>query len=498
MPDSDILYKSITEIQKSLINKKISSVELTKLALKRIDETNKKTNAFLHVAHDYAINEATKIDTKISKGEDIGLLGGIPTSIKDLESVKGMPQTNGSWFYKNNISDFDSLAIERIKNTGGIILGKTNTPEFGLCATTDNRLGDDCRNPWDLSRTPGGSSGGAGAAIASGIHPIAQGSDGGGSVRIPSGLCGIYGIKGTQGRIPRKHSGLQSWNPVNFSCIGPMSWYVKDSAIMLQVMSGPHPEAESTTIKTIPPDFITTIDEGIKGKKIAWSVDLGSINVDPEVQKKTSEAMKVYENLGAIVEPLDFKYDIKELSLNIGPILGALGYNKNGRFLEENPDKLMNYTRAMLENVKNWEGPDYMNSISELYKFRNYIDSIFNEYDFIATPTMAVPAHECGNPPKKINGVQFDYKYNDKNNMLNSFGENEKTNHKNGSYLLAQFTAIFNWSGNPAATIPCGFSSDGLPISLQIAGAQENELSVLQASRAYEIVQPWQNKKPVL
>ena len=136
----------------------------------------------------------------------------------------------------------------------------------------------------------------------------------------------------------------------------------------------------------------------------------------------------------------------------------------------------MNYTRAMLENVKNWEGPDYMNSISELYKFRNYMDSIFNEYDFIATPTMAVPAHECGNPPKKINGVEFDYKYDDKNNMLNSFGENENTNHKNGSYLLAQFTAIFNWSGNPAATIPCGFSYDGLPISLQIAGAKELSL----------------------
>ena len=248
MSNSDILYSSVTEIKKLLSNKEISALELTQFSLERIKETNNKTNAFLYVATDTAIEDAKNIDKKIAKGEDTGPLGGIPTSIKDLEAVKGMPQTNGSLFYKDNIADYDQLGIERIKNAGGIILGKTNTPEFGLCATTDNRLGDDCRNPWDLTCTSGGSSGGAGAAVASGVHPLAQGSDGGGSIRMPSGLCGIYGIKGTQGRIPRKHAGLQSWNPVNFSCMGPMSWYVKDSAIMLQVMSGSHPEAESTAI----------------------------------------------------------------------------------------------------------------------------------------------------------------------------------------------------------------------------------------------------------
>ena len=283
MNTKEILYESIIEIKKLLSKKEISALELTKLSLERIEETNNKTNAFLYVAENEALEDAKKIDKKLADGENIGPLGGIPTSIKDLEAVKGMPLTNGSLFYKDNIADFDQLGIERIKNAGGIILGKTNTPEFGLCATTDNRLGDDCRNPWDLNCTSGGSSGGAGAAIASGVHPIGQGSDGGGSVRIPSGLCGIYGIKGTQGRIPRYHSGLQSWNPINFSCIGPMSWYVKDSAIMLQVMSGPHPKAESTAIQTTPPDFLKDIENGISGKKIGWSADLGSINVDPDL-----------------------------------------------------------------------------------------------------------------------------------------------------------------------------------------------------------------------
>ena len=218
-----------------------------------------------------------------------------------------------------------------------------------------------------------------------------------------------------------------------------------------------------------------------------------------EVQEVTTNAMKIYEDMGAIIEPLNFKYNIKELSMMFSPILGALGYNKNGQLLDENPDKLMNYTKRMLEAVKNWEGPIYMNAISELYKFRNYMDSIFENYDYIATPTMAVPAHECGNPPEKINGIQYDYSYgSDNNEMISSYGDSDNIAHKNGAGLLSQFTAIFNWSGNPAATIPCGFSSKGLPISLQIAGEKENELGVLQASRAFEIVKPWHNKKPKL
>ena len=365
----DLLYKSVIELKKLLTDKQVSAKELTELALKRIDETNDKTNAFLYVAGDTAIEEAKNIDKKIADGEDIGPLGGIPTSIKDLEPVEGMPHTNGSVFFKDNIADYDQLGVERIKEAGGVILGKTNTPEFGLCGTTDNRLGDDCRNPWDLNCTSGGSSGGAGAAVASGVHPLAQGSDGGGSIRMPSGLCGIYGIKGTQGRIPRKHTALQSWNPVNFSCMGPMSWYVKDSAIMLQVMSGPHPDAESTAIQTAPPDFLSNIDNGIKGKKIGWSVDLGCINVDPEVRAATENAINVFEELGAIVEPFNFEYNITELKESIFPINASQAYNKNGSLLDEDSDKLMAYYKRALLRGKDIQGDEYMNAESELFKF---------------------------------------------------------------------------------------------------------------------------------
>ena len=171
MGNKDLLYKSVTELKKLLSDKQVSATELTELAIQRINETNDKTNAFLYVAGDTAIEEAKNIDKKIADGEDIGPLGGIPTSIKDLEPVKGMPHTNGSLFFKDNIADYDQLGVQRIKEAGGVILGKTNTPEFGLCGTTDNRLGDDCRNPWDLNCTSGGSSGGEAAAIASDFSP---------------------------------------------------------------------------------------------------------------------------------------------------------------------------------------------------------------------------------------------------------------------------------------------------------------------------------------
>ena len=255
MSDSNLLNKSAVELKKLIQNKKISSLELTELALKKIDETNHKTKAFLTITHDLAINSAKLVDQKISKGESIGLLGGVPTSIKDLEPVKGYRTTKGSLFLESSISEVDQLGVERIKNEDGIILGKTNVPEFGASGGTENKLGDDCRNPWNLDHTPGGSSGGTAAAVASGVHPFAQGSDGGGSIRIPSSFSGIYGIKGTQGRVPRRHASRMSWHPVNYSCMGPMSWYVKDSALLLQAKSGPRPDAEPGTINTPAPDF---------------------------------------------------------------------------------------------------------------------------------------------------------------------------------------------------------------------------------------------------
>jgi len=493
MNDKEILYQSLVEIKKLITNKELSPVELTKMALERIEETNDKTNAFLNVYPEMAINDAKKVEQKIINGEPLGLMAGIPTSIKDLEPVKDMITTRGSLLTKDAVSDKDQIGVERIKQHDGIILGKTNVPESGSSGTTENKLGDDCRNPWNLDHTAGGSSGGTGASVASGVTPVAQGSDGGGSIRIPSSFCGIYGIKGTQGRIPRRHAGLSSWHPVNFSCMGPMSRYVIDSAIMMQVMAGPHPEAEPGTIQAAPPDFISNIEKGISGKKIAWSQDFGCRPIHPDVKTNTQRAVKVFEELGAKVEPFDFTFNLDDLEEPIMKVLGfASRYASGGdELLKKDPDAFMPHVYNTILRGKEVRSDDYVRALARLYEYRAYVESIFEEYDFITAPTMAIPANKINERAFFENGEVVSLPWNDEI----KFQAND-LDFSSWNYVYHAMTSLFNWSGNPAATLPCGFSTDGLPIGLQIVGKKENEVGVLQASRAYEIARPWHENKP--
>ena len=487
----DLLYKSAIELKSLILKKEISSLELTKLALAKIEETNHKTNAFLTVTEELAISSAKDVDDKIKNNLEIGLLGGVPTSIKDLESVKGYRTTKGSLFLENNISDTDQLGVERIKNEDGIILGKTNVPEFGASGSTENKLGDDCRNPWNLNHTPGGSSGGTAAAVASGIHPFGQGSDGGGSIRIPSSFSGIYGIKGTQGRVPRRHSGRMSWHPVNYSCMGPMSWFVKDSALLLQAMSGPHSEAEPGTINTAPPDFLKNIDNGIKGKKIAWSSNLNCRSVDPEVVNINKNTMKIFENHGAIVEDLNFDINLNDYEELDSILTLALNYSNNKHYYNEDSSKLMPHVRNSIESGKKISSDQYIQALTKLYELRDYVSLIFKNYDFIATPTIAFTANKLNEKHIVENGKLKILKMTQEDKYVEN-----NLNYSSWNFACKQFTALFNWTGNPGASIPSGFSKNNMPVGLQLIGAKENEVGVLQASRVIELEKPWQNSKP--
>ena len=493
MNDKEILYQSLVEIKKLITNKELSPVELTEMALERIEETNDKTNAFLNVYPEMAINDAKKVEQKIINGESLGLMAGIPTSIKDLEPVKDMITTKGSLPSKDEISDIDQIGVERIKEHDGIILGKTNVPEAGSSGTTENKLGDDCRNPWNLNHTAGGSSGGTGASVASGVTPVAQGSDGGGSIRIPSSFCGIYGIKGTQGRIPRRHAGPSSWHPVNFSCMGPMSRYVIDSAIMMQVMAGPHSDAESGTIQTTPPDFISNLEAGISGKKIAWSLDFDCRPIHPDVKSNTENAVKIFEDLGAKVESFDFTFNLDDLEEPIMKVLGfASRYAGGGEdILKKDPDAFMPHVFNTYLRGKEVRADDYVRALAKLYEYRAYVESIFEKYDFISAPTMAIPANKINERAFFENGKVIFKEWNDEI----KFHSNDH-DFSTWNYVYHAMTSLFNWSGNPAATLPAGFSKDGLPTGLQIIGKKENEVGVLQASRAYEIANPWHDFKP--
>ncbi|MCH8207155.1 MAG: amidase [Chloroflexi bacterium] len=470
---TELAFTPAYRLRELIAQKQLSPVELAEGCLERIETLNPRLNAFLTVTADEALQAAREAEEGVMSGDELGPLHGIPTSIKDLEDTKGIRTTRGSLAYKDWVPDQDALVVERTKAAGGVILGKTNTPEFGYSGTTENRLGDDCRNPWNSERVSGGSSGGAGASVASGMSPIAQGSDGGGSIRIPSAFCGIYGIKATQGRVPRRHAGLSSWNPVNFSCTGPMTRTVRDAAIFLQVMSGPHPDSEPGTLATEPPDFTASLEQGVKGLRIAWSASPPSAPVDPEVRETAERAAHVFEELGASVEPVEFEVDLEEMWLSNDKLSDASTYLKNGHLLEDKADLLMPYVREAIERGKKVTGAEYLEAINKLERYRAYAAGFFTRYDLLMTPTLAVPAFPCGEPPEEIDG--------------------QKVRRRQG---YTPFTAFFNWSGNPAASVPCGFSSDGLPIGLHIVGRREDEVTVLQASAAFEDARPWADKIP--
>ncbi len=471
MQDIDMLYTPAWRLRELLDARTVSSTELTALFLKRIEQLNPKLNAFLTVTKDEAMASARAADEKIGAGQIASPLLGIPITLKDLEATKGIRSTMGSLAFQNTVPDVDSVVAERVKASGAVLLGKTNTPEFGLQGTTENRLGDPCRNPWNTERTAGGSSGGAGAAVAAAMCPIATGTDGGGSIRNPSSFNGIYGIKPTLGRVPRA-GGLGQPAPNLTSQSGPMARNVRDAAILLEVLAG-HDPRDPGSLRDSVPDYLSALDGGVRGLRMAWSTGMGYAAIDPEVASIASEAARVFEELGATVEEPEFALD--------DPVPAFLtifytgNYTSYGHLLDECPDKLSDNARTCLEQGRQATAGDYARAIRLVDVMRAKIDDLMDSYDLLLTPTMAVPAFPVGQPPERIGGTDVPAR---------------------GAF--SPMTRPFNLSGQPAASIPCGFSHDGLPIGLHIIGRRGDEATVLRASAAFEQTRPWEHHRPAV
>ncbi len=461
-------FMDTTELAGLIKSKQASPVEAAKEYLDRIERLNPKLNAFLTLCADEALEEAKQAEEAVMNGGDLPPLHGVPIAVKDLESTKGIRTTRGSLVYQDDVPDEDSIIVERMRKAGAIILGKTNTPEFGASGTTENKLGDHCRNPWNTGRTTGGSSGGSGAALAAGLCPLATGSDGGGSIRIPSGFCGVFGIKATQGRVP---SPRESW--VLFSSSGPMSRTVRDSALMLNLISG-RDRRDSLTMREAPPDFTKAMDADVKGLRVAWSTDLGYANVDGEVASAAKEAAYLFQEFGCTVEDATPKSGSPAEIFDV--ISSAEDYAYHGEeLLRDHADELMDYVREGLEHGRDITGAEYAQAMVALWEFRARMEDFFETYDLLMTPTMAVPAFPVGEQPTVIDGVEVD-----------------------PAWGYSPFSAAFNMTGNPAATVPSGFSLDGMPIGLQVVGRHGDELSVLRAAAALEQARPWADKIPEL
>jgi len=473
MVDDELAFTAATDLLELISTKQVSPVELTELYFNRIDRLDVQLNSFLLLNRDDAIKSAKAAEDAVIRGDELGPLHGLPIPIKDTQMTAGVRTTSGSLVYLDRIPERNAAVVERVLGAGAIMLGKTNLPEFALVGTCENRLGAPGRNPWNLDRTPGGSSGGAAAAVAAFLCPVAQGSDGGGSLRIPANFCGIYAIKPTHGRVSH-YSGLSGDPMPNlFAQNGPLARTVRDAALLLQVMAG-HDPRDPISLRTTPPDFIAAIDKDIQGLRIAWSPDFGFADVHPEVAEVTSKAAWGFDELGCHVEESDLLLD--EPYDSFGPIQAAHSYNHFGGYLKTHRDQLTEFATFFIEMGARVTTTDYVKALGRVDVLKAKMTALFEEYDLLLSPTSCFPAFPNETFPGSIRG---DSTYPEQ-------------------YWNGAFTLPINTIGHPAATIPAGFSSDRLPIGLHIVGRLGDEETVLAASAAFERARPWiQHRPPV-
>ena len=470
MSKKELCFLPAYKMKEKIVNQELTSLELTETLVERIEKINPIINAYCTTTFDIARDMARKADDKVKKGEKLGLLNGIPVSIKDLNETAGIRTTFGSNIFKDNIPEKDELFVKRLKDAGIVLLGKTNTPEFGHKAVTDNFIFGETKNPWNLKRTPGGSSGGAAAAVASGLSPLAHGSDGGGSIRIPSSLCGVYGLKPSYGRVPRL------WEKISFNRLshnGSIVRYVKDAALMLDVIAGSS-TIDKYSLCNPERSYVEALKEIPKKLRIGYSLDLGYVKaIDPEVKKCVIESMDKFEKIGWSVDEVKIK--LKQAYRSFITIVCA-GYAYDyQKYLKDWKDKMTPSFVKMIGVGLTVNGIDIMHAEMQGLKFYNQFTDYFKNYDILITPTIAITAFDLG----KMYPDQIE----------------SKTVSPTG---WMPFTYPFNMTGHPVATIPCGWSSEGLPIGMQIVGPPQNDELVLKVSKAFEEISPWQKRIPEL
>lgn len=458
----EIWWMSAVDLARAIREKRLSPVEVARALLERIEAINPKINAYVTMTADSAMAAAKRAEEAVMRKEKLGPLHGVPVSIKDLIFTKGVRTTMGSKLLEDFVPEEDAVAVSRLKEAGAIMLGKTNTPEFGWKQFTDNLLFGITRNPWNLERTSGGSSGGAAAAVASGLGPLAAGSDGGGSIRIPSSCCGVFGIKPQFGRVPR-------YPPFPALAIliheGPITRTVRDAALMLDVIAGPH-WGDGYSIPAPEVSFAQSVEGGVKRLKIAWSPDLGYATVDPQVRAICEQAVKRFSKMGAEVEEAHPGFDNPEphlVTLFGADLLAALSQLGPVDEIKDKLDPLMAVAMPLVSELK---ATDYAQAMLAIQELRVKMGMFLRSYDLLLTPTLAGPP-----PPVELA------------DPLGSLG-------------WMPFTYPFNFTGQPVASVPAGWTEDGLPVGLQIVGRPYDEVTVFRAAAALEEAQPWARRKP--
>jgi aspartyl-tRNA(Asn)/glutamyl-tRNA(Gln) amidotransferase subunit A len=457
--DQDIAYTSAVSLLDLYARRALSPVEVTRLLLDRLDALQPKINAFCIVDRDGALAAARASEQRWMGGGKIGRLDGVPVTIKDLMLMRGFPTRRGSRLVDPD-QDWseDAPAVARLREAGAVILGKTTTPEFGWKALGDSPLTGITRNPWDLARTPGGSSAGAAAACAAGIGPLHLGSDGAGSIRIPCAFSGVFGLKPSFGRVP-----AYPLSPMGLLAhLGPMARTVADAALMLTVLSAP----DHRDPYALPPEdrnYLDGLEDGVRGWRIAYSPTLGYARVDPEISAAVADAARQFEALGAVVETVDgIFHSPREPVFTLWAAGAALVLDACPADKRALIDPGLVATAAEGERIS---AVDYLRADLVRTALGQQMAAFHQKYDLLLTPMMPVPALPVG---QDLNDPATERHWID----------------------WTPFSYPFNMTRQPAASIPCGLTHAGLPIGLQIVGPLYADDRVLRAARAFETTQP--------
>lgn len=448
----------VSDLAASVRNRSRSARELTQAALSRIEEFEPKLNAFVVVDGERALEAAAEVDERLVAGEGVGPLAGIPLAVKDLEDATGLPTRMGSRLSSPTPAEGDSVLVSRLRAAGCVVIGKTTTPEFGHKGATESELTGVTRNPWSLDRTPGGSSGGSSAALASGMVPLATGSDGGGSIRLPSALCGLTGIKTTQGRVP--NGGPNPPGSAHFSVKGPMTSRIADTAFALDVAVGPHPTDPQSLPRSGAPWYEAVATARLPNT-VVWSPTLGFAEVDAEIAAVTRAAVDTLATAGVDVIEIDdiWPEDPLEPWWNMWTALRA----RTQGHLQGTPewDLIDPSLRFQIERGLKLSGVDIARSLDAIHEYNLRLDRAFEQSSILVTPAAA------GQTPYverqgAINGVE--------------------------TPSWVKFSYGFNLTRNPAGSVNCGFTADGMPVGLQVVGRQLEDVGVIQSLAAFEEV----------
>ena len=467
---SSICFMSAIEMARLIRAKKLSAREALAAHMTQIERVNPKVNAIVPLVPEMAADAAAKADEMQAHNEPLGPLHGLPVAHKDLFETRGIRTTFGSPLYKDYIPTEDDLVVDRIRRAGAITMGKTNTPEFGSGSQTFNTVFGATRNPYDLRKTCGGSSGGAAVALACGLVPVADGSDTGGSLRNPAAFCNTVGFRPSIGRVPNPKAAF-AWSTLSTSgCLGRS---VADLALVLSTIAGPDSGAPLSINE--PGNLLARpLDRSFKGVRVAWFKNLGGVPFDPRVRAVVDGHRRTFESLGCIVEQAEPDFAPAEISFRT--LRAWNSASTYGERLHEHPDAFKDTLKSEIEQGLRLTGADLAQAETAHGLLWRRFQAFLEKYEYFVLPTSQLPPFDVNTPyPTEIAGQKFD-------NYIDWM--------KSCWYISA--------TGNPAASVPAGFTPEGLPVGLQIVGRNNQDFSVLQVAHAFEQATGFGTKHPAI